>query len=88
MLIHEKKKALQTLMMRRGEKGGPVTAGPAPMQAQMSMTEPGDPDGRLAAAQDAMAAFHNKDPQKLVEALGNFHDIHSSMNEAEPTPEE
>lgn len=68
-----------TVMAKRGAKGGPMISGPAPMKEEKSMTEPGEPDGRHVAAQDMIAAIHEKSPEKLMGALANFHDIHSSM---------
>lgn len=68
-----------TVMAKRGAKGGPVISGPAPMKEEMSMTEPGEPDGRHAAAQDMISAMHEKSPEKLMHAMANFHDIHSAM---------
>ncbi len=83
MLIHDRKNAIQTIMSRRGPKGGEVTAGPAPMQSEASMTEPGEVDGRHAAAQDVIAAMHEKSPEKLMQAMANFHDLHAMMKEKE-----
>lgn len=75
MLMHEDKKALLTILRKRKEAGAPVTE--SPMKQESVKDEDGVPDGRLAAAQDAIAAFHEKSAEKLMGALGNFYDLHS-----------
>lgn len=79
MMIHDRKNAITTIMSRRGAKGGEHIAGPAPMKPEVSMMEGGEVDGRHAAAQDMMAAMHEKSAQKMADAMGNFIDIHKSM---------
>lgn len=87
MFIHDKKQAAMTIMARRGEKGGPMTAGPAPMKSEVVKNEDGMMDGRHAAAQDMIAAMHEKSPEKLMNAMANFHDIHASMSGKSDTEE-
>lgn len=87
MFIHDKKNAIMTIMAKRGPKGGEITAGPAPMKSEESMTEPGMPDGRHEAAQDMIAAMHEKSPEKLMQAMANFHDIHAAMAKESPSEE-
>lgn len=91
MMILDKKRALMTVLAKRGEKGGEHVSGPAPMKEEDSMTKPGMEDGRHAAAQDMISAMHEKSPQKLMDAMANFHDIHASMKikgTEEPSVEE
>lgn len=76
------------MMAKRGPKGGEMLSGPAPMKSEVMKDEEGMPDGRHAAAQDMIAAFHEKSPEKLVQAMANFHDIHSSMAKEESPSEE
>ena len=80
MMIWDKKKALTTIMAKRDPKSGERTA--APMQEQVSKDEDGEVDGRHAAAQDILAAMHEKNPQKLMESLANFHDLHMAAAQA------
>ncbi len=77
MMIMDKKKALMTIMSKRNPKTGETSS--APMAEQVSKSEDGETDGRHAAAQDVISAMSNKDPQKLMEAMANFHDLHSAM---------
>lgn len=79
-----------TIMAKRNPGDGSVTA--APMKTELTKNEDGSLDGRHAAAQDAIAAFNEKSPQKLMEALANFHDLHEAARSApesdtEPTGE-
>lgn len=76
MIMLDKKKALETIMSKRNPQTGEVSS--APMAAQVSKSEEGEPDGRHAAAQDVIAAMNARDPQKLMEAMGNFHDLHAA----------
>lgn len=82
MLVHDKKAAVTVMMKKRGPKGGEVLSGPAPMKAAEAMDEDRMPNGKLEAAKDVLAAHHEKDPMKLMQALSNFHDIHKSEAEA------
>lgn len=74
-MMHDEKKALMTIMRKRKESGGPSMA--APMKTEEVKSEDGEPDGRHAAAQDMMAAMNEKSPEKLMEAMMNFHDLHA-----------
>lgn len=87
MHIHDKKAAVTVMMAKRGGKGGEHIAAPTAMKPEVSMEEPGMPDGRHAAAQDMISAFHEKSPAKLMQAMANFHDIHSSMHKSPPHEE-
>ena len=79
MIIIDKKKAMATIMARRQHKDGSTSE--APMQPQRSTDMDGSADPRHAAAQDMLAAFHENDPQKLMEATANFHDLHRAHSE-------
>jgi hypothetical protein len=83
MMIHDLKKGIATVMSTRKDPETEELSS-APMKAQVVKDEDGEIDGRHAAAEDILAAIHAKDPMKLVEALGNFHDLH----ELEKDPEE
>jgi hypothetical protein len=87
IIIIDKKKAMATIMARRQHKDGSTTE--APMQPQRSTEMDGTNDPRHAAAQDMLAAFHENNPQKLMEAAANFHDLHRQHSETvqDTTPE-
>lgn len=84
----DKKRALMTMMGKRAEKGGEHVSSPVPMKEESSQLEPGVDDGRHAAAQDMIAAMSEKSPQKLMEAMANFYDIHSQMSNMSDDSEE
>ncbi len=75
MMMHDDKKALMTIMRKRKDASDPGMG--MPMKAESVKDEAGEPDGRHAAAQDMMAAFHEKSPEKLMTAMMNFHDLHA-----------
>lgn len=54
-----------------------------PMASEVTKTEDGEIDGRHIAAQDMLGAMHEKSPQKLMEALANFIDIHHAKKETD-----
>lgn len=81
----DQKKAITTIMARRKPDGSRTAA---PMKAEIVKDEAGEPDGRHEAAQDMMAAMHEKSPQKYSEALSNWMDIHQSMKASMPKDEE
>ena len=82
MIIMDKKKAMMTIMSKRNHKDGSVSS--SPMQPQIEKDESGEVDGRHAAAQDMIQAFHEKDAHKLAEAMANFHDLHMAAKHTEP----
>lgn len=77
MFFDDTKKAISTMMAKRSAKGEKIS-GPVPMKAESVKEAPGEPDGRHLAAQDIIAAHHEKSPERLMEALGNFIDLHQS----------
>lgn len=87
MLLHDKKSAVTVMMSKRGPKGGEKLSGPAPMKPESVSSEDGMPDGRHSAAQDMISAMHEKSPEKLMNAMANFHDIHASMSKDPPSEE-
>lgn len=64
------------VMTKRMDDKGKVLSGPAPMAAEKMTDEKGMPDHRHVAAGDMIAAFHEKSPTKLTEALSNWMDLH------------
>ena len=85
MIIYDKKHALMSIMSKRNPQDGSVSS--APMREEVSKSEDGEVDGRHAAAQDILAAMNEKSPQKLMEALANFHDLHAAAA-SEPAEDE
>jgi hypothetical protein len=88
-MMFDKKRVMQTIMARRrpDKGGGDLAANPTTeMKNEIVRDEDGAPDARHIAAQDVMNAFHEKSPEKLKSALGNFIDLHHA--EAEPEPQE
>lgn len=79
MMLIDKKKALMTIMKKRSEKG---EVSMAPMKQESVKDEEGEVDGRLAAAQDAMSAMHEKSAAKFMDAMANFHDLHMMHKDA------
>lgn len=75
MFFDEAKKDATIIVAKRTGKGDKESS--APMKAESVKSEDGQPDGRHTAAQDIMAAIHEKSPEKLMQALANFHDLHS-----------
>lgn len=86
-MMWDHKKAVQTIMQRRKAGGGEIIAGPAPMKPEVVKDEDGEMEPRHVAAQDIMAAMHEKSPERLMGALSNFVDIHMNRKD-EPEPEE
>jgi len=83
MIMFDKKRAMQTIMQKRGANGGPMTMAPSPMKPEIVKDEDGMPDGKHLAAQDMISAFHEKSADKLMQALSNFMDIHSVADSKE-----
>lgn len=77
MFFDDNKRAITTMMAKRNGKGD-MTMNPTPMKPEISTDDGGVPSGLHAAAQDIISAHHEKSPQKLAEALGNFLNIHKS----------
>ncbi len=83
MFFDDHKKAITTMMSKRGAKGGEKLMENVPMKNEVVMDEGGEVDGRHVAAQDMIGAFHEKSPQKLMDALMSFMDIHNNHKDAE-----
>jgi len=79
MMMFDDKKAISSILSKRSPKG--ESMGKAPMKAEMSKSEDGTPDPRHAAAQDMIMALHEKSPEKLMQAMANFHDLHAMHKE-------
>lgn len=81
MMMDDHKKAI-TIMMSKRNSDGKKTMDHVPMKDEVSKTEDGEMDGRHVAAQDIMAAHHDQSPQKLMEALAHFIDIHHAQKDS------
>ena len=81
MIIHDKRKAMATIMASRKGKDSANVGPGTPVQPQRSMSEGGEIDPRHAAAEDVIAAMHESNPQKMMEALAAFHDLHRDASE-------
>lgn len=69
---------MATILSKRTPKGDKVSE--APMKPESVKDEHGEVDGRHVAAQDIIAAMHEKSADKLMQALANFHDLHSTAS--------
>lgn len=65
-----------TIMAKRKPDGEKLSE--SPMKPEVVKDEDGQVDGRHVAAQDIMSAIHEKSPEKLMNALANFHDLHNA----------
>lgn len=87
MIFHDKKKAITTIMAKRHPETGEVTS--APMKAELpTKSEDGEIDPRHSAAQDVLAAIHEKSAQKLSEAMTKFFEASEKMPHEEAEHEE
>lgn len=87
MILPEDKKRIATIISSRKTAQG-ESLGSAPMKPEIVKDEQGEVDGRHIAAQDMMAAMHEKSPEKLMRAMANFHDLHMSTRDNEGPSEE
>lgn len=76
--MHDIGKMAKIVMEKRSSKGESLS-GPTPMNSEKVMKSDGSEDGRHVAAQDLMSAMNEKSPQKLMEALSNFIDLHGAQ---------
>jgi hypothetical protein len=79
MFFDDHKKHVTSIMSKRSPKGEALSQ--APMKAEHVSDEAGEVDPRHLAAQDVLAAHHEKSPMKLMEALSNFIDLHDAHSE-------
>lgn len=87
MFFDDRRNAVTTILTKR-RGNGDVTAGPTPMKPEIHKTEDGELDGKHLAAQDVLAAHHSASPAALMEALGNFIDLHLHSTQGNvPEPE-
>lgn len=78
MIMPDDKRKIATIIAsRRSAKGEPL--GRAEMKVEVVKKENGEIDGRHVAAQDIMMSLAEKSPEKLMNALGNFFDLHSTV---------
>lgn len=76
MILPDDKKRIATIISRRkGAKG--ENLGSAPMAPEVVKHEDGSIDGLHVASGDILAAIHEKSPEKLMNALKNWHEIHA-----------
>lgn len=80
MFFDDKKRAVTTMMAKRNGKGEKLHDA-VPMKPEVVKDEQGEVDPRHLAAQDALAAFHEKSPDKFMQAMSNFIDLHNSRSE-------
>ena len=81
MFFGDDHKKIATIMVGKRNSKGDRTAEPTAMKPEITKTEDGQMDGRHAAAQDMMAAMHEKSPEKFSQALKNYMDIHNSTED-------
>lgn len=79
----DKKQAMQTMLQKRRSGGGPIEASATEMKPEVVKDEDGEMDGRHMAAQDMMSAMNEKSPEKLMQSLANFMDLHLAQPEKE-----
>lgn len=87
MFLDDHKKIATIMVSKRNHKGE-QTMSPTAMKPEVSKTEDGEVDERHVAAQDLLAAFHEKSAQRLSEAMSNFIDIHHSKLDSGASPSE
>ena len=80
MFFDEHKKSATIIAGRRNAQGD-RTMEPTPMKAENARSEVGQVDGRHLAAQEMLAAIHEGSALKLMDAIGNFMDIHHTTRE-------
>lgn len=78
MLLLDNDKAVRTIMMRRNKDG---TTSSTPTAPSVMKEADGSYDPRHAAAEAVLQAVHSGHAAELVDALGNFHDLHNSRGE-------
>lgn len=87
MIMADDKRRIATIMAsRKSAKGEDL--GAAPMKPEIVKHEDGEIDGRHVAMKDFLAGVHEKSPEKMMHALGNFHDLHMSMKDSGESPSE
>lgn len=87
-MFFDDRKKVATTIVRKRHSNGDVTAGPTPMKPEIFKSEGGEIDGKHAAAQDVLAAHHSASAGNLMEALGNFIDLHLHSTQGNvPEPE-
>ena len=78
---------MATVMARRAVHGEPDSGPGTPVKPEVVKSDDGEPDGRHAAAEDMIAAFHEKSPHKLMESLANFMELHKAHSAESPSEE-
>jgi hypothetical protein len=83
MFFGDDKKKIATQIVGKRDAKGERSMSPTAMKPEEVKTEAGEVDPRHLAAQDVIAALHEQSPLKLMEALGNFIDLHQSHASAD-----
>ncbi len=83
MIVPDIKKAITTIMAKRPPKDSESPSGASPSHTDKPMIENGEIDGCHVAANDVMKAIEEKSPQKLMQALSNFLDMHDAKSSSE-----
>lgn len=77
MFFDDSKKTMTTIMSKRKPSG---EVSQTPMKPEIVKTEDGELDGKHLAAQDILAAHHSQSAEQMMEAMGNFIDLHLSRS--------
>ena len=78
MFFDENKKIASVIVGKRNSAGKRTET---PMKNEESKTEEGDIDPMHLAAEDIIAAHHDKSPQALMQALANFIELHHAKGD-------
>lgn len=81
MFDDDNKKIATAILSKRKPDGDRISQ--SPMKSEVIKDEDGVPDGRHLAAQDMIAAFHEKSAERLNQALQSWSAIHNSKSEDE-----
>ena len=81
MFFDEDKKRMATTIIGKRDTKGNRLSGPAPLKPEVMKDEGGDVNPLHLAAEDILSAHHDKSAMKLVEALGNFINLHYGHDE-------
>jgi len=86
MIIPDDKRRISTIIASRKSAKG-VSLGSAPVKPEVVKEASGEIDGRHVAAEEILIAIAEKSAAQLMNALANFHDLHSSRSLAADSEE-
>lgn len=86
MIMSDDKKRMATIMASRKSASG-EKLGAAQMKPEIVKHEDGTIDGRHVAMQDFLAGLSEKSPEKMMNAMANFNDLHSAPKSSGPSEE-